>query len=78
MFFTVEQVNQQKKDVHSHPPFYWGRGVWLKLPPNFQKEGWGDLTGSQFAEGVAGRGRIIFLRGDWYIENKLKSEIFND
>ena len=33
------------------PPSFWGEGGGLNLQPNFQKEGGGCLTGSQFLVG---------------------------
>ena len=56
-----------------------GRGV--ELPTQFSKKV--DLTGPQFLERVAEKERVTFFRGvggrcNFYIKNKLRSEIFND
>ena len=50
------------------------------LLPNFESEGGGALTGSQFLDGAAGKEGVTFRgRGcSFWIKNKLKSEIFND
>ena len=54
-----------------------GAGVVI-LSPNFQKVGkaWQDLN---FYSGVAGKKGVTFSRScNFYIKDKLKSEIFND
>ena len=55
----------------------------MNLLPNFQKEG--DLIGSQFLEGFAGKERVAFFGGggggagggSFYTKTKLKSENLN-
>ena len=54
----------------------WG-GV-LDLPPNFQKGGEGLGMISTFRGGVGGKEGGDFFFCNFYIKDKLKSEIFND
>ena len=65
--------------VYTPPPLSTGGG-WrgVELPTKFSKRG--ALTEPQFWEGVAGKEVGDLLQGSWnfYIKNKLKSEIFND
>ena len=79
MNFLQVSIFYQKQTHSVHPPFLLGGG--LNLLPNFQNEG-GGLTGPSFLEGVGGKEGVTFLRGggvcNFYITNKLKSEIFND
>ena len=58
------------------PSFCW---VDLNLLPNFQKKG-GDQQDLSFQRGVAGKEGGNFFQGvcNFYIKNKLKSEIFNN
>ena len=52
----------------------------VKTPTKFSK--WGTFTGPQHLEGVAGKEGGEFFQGgggcSFYIQNKPKSEIFND
>ena len=64
-------------NTDSVTPHFVSAGV-LILQLNFQNEG--GSIGSSFLEGVAGKGGVIFFRGNcsFYIKIKLKPEIFND
>ena len=55
-----------------------GGGRVVEPPTKFSKKG--VLIGAQFLEGGAGKEVVTFFSGccSFYIENKLKSEIFND
>ena len=55
-----------------------GGGRVVEPPTKFSKKA--VLIGAQFLEGVAGKEVVTFFSGccSFYIENKLKSEIFND
>ena len=49
----------------------------VEHPTKFSKEG--PLTGPQFLEGAAGKGRGEFSRGGvQFFDKKIESEIFND
>ena len=41
--------------MHPHPHFCWGEGGGVELLTKFSKKGEGDLIGSRFLEGVAGK-----------------------
>ena len=73
-------IKHAKHIVHPPPPppsFLLGRERGGLNLPKFQKGAWQDLN---FWLGLVGKRGVTFLRGDcnFYIENKLKSEIFND
>ena len=63
---------------HSVCPLSLSAGGGLNLLPKFQKGG--DLSGPQLLEGGCWERGGDFFQGDcnFYIKNKLKSEIFND
>ena len=63
--------------THTPPPFCWRR---RGVEPLTKQRAGGDLTKSQYLEGgCRERGGDFFQRGvQFYVKNKLKSEIVND
>ena len=64
-------ITVYQRSVHTPPPPLSAGGGGVESPPKFSERG-GVLTGPQFLEGVAGKDRVTFFRGDLqFLDNKI-------